>query len=114
MRIETESTELIVIRDADGGRLDPITVLLRDVAPGSGHLIVECYGKAWSACWGAMGDRDLRTFVTDCHPDYISNRLDPNCGKYLLRIVSAMQDALRHRPEQPRPDAEQARQGGES
>jgi hypothetical protein len=105
VRIETESADLIVIRDADGGRLDPITVLLRDVAPGSGQLIVECYGQAWSAWWGAMGERDLRTFVTDCHPAYISNRLDPKGGKYLLRVVSEIQGALRRRIEQPRTDA---------
>src|SRR5690606_8657631 len=37
--------------------LDPIVVYFEDYAPGRGRITVACYGDAWTAAWGAMGDR---------------------------------------------------------
>lgn len=80
--------------------LDPITVVLQDVAPGKGRLIIECYGRAWSAFWGAMGDRCIEEFVLSADAEYIANRMyipkETKSDKaYLLRIVQAVQASLR-------------------
>lgn len=93
-------TEAFTIFDAP--KLDPVTVVLQDLGPGNGRLIVECYGLAWSAYWGAMGDRNVRQFVTECGADYIVSKIAPSDRRlrksdeaYLTRIVEATQAALR-------------------
>lgn len=54
--------------------LDPITVLLRDFG-GSGQVIVECYGAAWSCWFGAIGGDTLRQFLVDCDEFYLAGKL---------------------------------------
>jgi hypothetical protein len=100
MRIEnTERVKVFTIFDAP--KLDPITVVLQDVGPGCGRLIVECYGSAWSAYWGAMGN-DIAGFLRGCNTSYIAGKMHPidrNIKKseavYLDRIVEAVHSALR-------------------
>jgi hypothetical protein len=81
--------------------LDAITVLMQDAAPKCGRLIVECYGSAWSAYWGAMGDRTIAEFLRDCDPEYVAGKLYPSNARrnksdeaYLVRIVEAVMSAL--------------------
>lgn len=101
MRIENaERVKVFTIFDAP--KLDPITVMLQDVAPGCGRLVVECYGSAWSGYWGAMGDRDLIGFLLGCDHSYIAGKMHSNDRKmkkveevYLNRIVEAVHSALR-------------------
>ncbi len=73
MRIEPAKVDAFTIFGAPA--LDPVTVVMQDFGGGSGRFIVECYGEAWSAWWGAMGNDDLRGFVTTCSADYVANRL---------------------------------------
>lgn len=105
MRIENaERVKVFTVFDAP--KLDAVTVVLQDVGPGCGRLVVECFGSAWSGYWGAMGDRDLTGFLLDCHPEYIAGRMHSNDRKmkrseesYLLRIVEAVHSALRSNAE---------------
>lgn len=100
MRIEnTEAAKVFTIFDAP--KLDPVTVVLQDVGPGCGRLVVECFGSAWSSYWGAMGDRTLLEFLADCHPGYIAGKMHPTDRKlkkseaaYMERIVEAVHSAL--------------------
>ena len=83
--------------------LDPILVLLYDLRPGEGRIIIECCGEAMSAYWPAMGNANIRKFVRDVDPDYLSGRLiSPITPKsrirYLRRVVSAVQTAIRSMP----------------
>lgn len=62
---------------------------------------MECYGKAWSAFWGGMGNQTVRQFVAECGPDYLANKLWRDGEKrtkageaYLLRIATAIRAAL--------------------
>jgi len=82
-------------------RLDPIFVVLHDVTPGVGRLVVECFGEAWSGYWGAMGDRTLEQFLRHCDTDYITDSMIRRRSKvlkrdedYLRRIVLAVKEAL--------------------
>lgn len=105
MRIEsTERAKVFTVFDAP--KLDAVTVVLQDVGPGCGRLVIECYGSAWAGYWGAMGDRELMAFLLDCHPEYIAGRMHPNDrtmkkseAAYLLRIVESVHLALRSNAE---------------
>ena len=95
MRTDPVSVEAVVINGAPA--LDPITVIFRDESAGRGGVIVECYGKAWSAFWGGMGDKTVKGFVASCGPDYVAGKLWRDGEKrtkaaeaYLLRIASAV------------------------
>ncbi len=107
MRIQNnEQTVSFTIFDAD--KLDPITVFLQDLEPGKGRMIVECWCTSWAAYWGAMGSDTVREFVLDCDADYIANRMHPQDRRplkrdaiYLLRIIKAVQEAMREQSNKP-------------
>ena len=56
-------------------KLDPVSVILEDFEPGKGKIIIECYGKSWSAYWGSMGGKSIATFFCRCDEHYIANKL---------------------------------------
>lgn len=99
MTIKQIQTETILISGAPA--LDPITVVFRDEGPSRGGILVECYGKAWAAFWGGMGDKTVREFVASCDAEYLATKLWRAEEKrtkvneaYLLRITSAIRAAL--------------------
>lgn len=104
MRVETANVEAFTIFDDDGkSKLDPILVILQDFGGGQGRIVLECWGAAWSAYWGAMGtDTTLRRFVTGTTVDYLVNRLLPTHMRtqrkrdaaYLKRVVEAVREAM--------------------
>ena len=94
------------IRDAKA--LDPIRVVMEDSSPGKGMVTISCYGQAWSTFWGAMGNNTVADFVRKMDAGYIAGKLSgaPVAGgakaqrvadAYLLRIVEAVQEALKLR-----------------
>lgn len=91
MRAEAFTPDCFTIYDAKG--LDPINVIIQDWT-GAGRLIVECYGEAWATYFGAYGDGTMRSFLAECHPGYIANRLNPKGGEYLKEIAAAVVAAL--------------------
>lgn len=101
MRIENYPTaKVFTIFDAP--RLDPITVIIQDVAAKQGRLTVECYGSAWSAFWGAIGDITLIEFLAQSNPGYIADKMHPLDRKmtkretaYLQRIIDSVHTVLK-------------------
>lgn len=95
--MRTESLEFTALRILDADRLDPITVLLRDLptpSRHSGQIIVECYGHAWSCYFGSIGAVSLVEFLST-DPDYLASKLARGTEKkaeqaYLLRIAKAV------------------------
>ncbi len=79
MKIETTQVTKLLISDlmAEPQKLDPVTVILEDHAPGKGRIIIECYGKSWSSYWGAMGKETIAQFFATCSADYLIGNLDP-------------------------------------
>lgn len=72
---------------------------MQDIEPGKGRLIIECFGAAWSAYWGAMGSRTLAELVRMADADYIANGLTDGRVKareaaYLMRIVKAVKESM--------------------
>jgi len=98
IRIETQSCEILCIHDAT--HLDPITVVLQDLGPNRGRIIVECYGTAWAAGWGSMGGT-IREFMCRINSGYLATKLTPGDRrqlkrdeKYLQRIADAVIEAF--------------------
>ncbi|MCK5607797.1 hypothetical protein KAR91_38295 [Candidatus Pacearchaeota archaeon] len=74
MKITKSNPLKIKIEEVE--RLDPITVILEDLEPGKGKIIIECYGESWSSYWGGMGDRTISEFFCSCDNDYLAKNLD--------------------------------------
>lgn len=81
MKIEKSTVTKLVLSELE--RIDPITVILEDIALNRGKIIIECYGKSWSSYWGSMGG-DLAKFFTWCSADYLVGSLAPqlNSSRY--------------------------------
>lgn len=73
MQIERSQVTKLVITGAY--RLDPVTVYAEDIGPRQGKIVIECYGKSWSAYWGGMGERTIAEFFASCSPDYIADKM---------------------------------------
>lgn len=56
-------------------RLDPIDVMIEDLAPEKGRINIRCYTQAWTAYWGAMGDRSISQFFRNCDEHYLAKNL---------------------------------------
>jgi hypothetical protein len=69
MKIETSTVTKLLITGAPN--LDPITVFLEELPVYRGKMIVECYGRSWSAYWGSMGGTLLQ-FLKGVSTDYVA------------------------------------------
>lgn len=101
MRVENyPAAKVFTIFDAP--RLDPITVIIQDVAAGKGRLTVECFGSAWSAFWGSIGKVSLIEFLAQSNPGYIADKMHPMGRRmtkreaaYLQRIIDIVHTVLK-------------------
>lgn len=73
MKIERSEVTKLVITDIP--RLDPVTVFAEDIGPRQGKIVIECYGRSWSAYWGGMGERSIVEFFCSCNVGYIADRM---------------------------------------
>jgi hypothetical protein len=82
MKIETSKVTKIRITDLIDSefKLDPITVILEDLGPSKGKILIECYGQSWAAYWRLTKMTISRSFtvllflacavlLADCVPD---------------------------------------------
>lgn len=93
MKIETSTVTKLTITGAPA--LDPITVILEDIEPRKGKIIIECYGKSWSAYWGGMGDRTIAQFFCSMDEHYIAKNLDQGIDSSIVDSDSIKDGALR-------------------
>ena len=63
--------------------LDPISVILEDFGVGQGKATIECFGKAWSNYWGAMGNSNISDFLIDSHYDYLIEKFQPTLNRQI-------------------------------
>ncbi len=73
MKIQTSTVTQIRITEIE--RLDPVTVILEDIGPRQGKIIISCYNKSWNAYWGGMGDCTIAEFFTSCDEHYLAKNL---------------------------------------
>lgn len=101
MKITKKPLEMLVIEDLPN--LDPVRVVLENFEPGKGRIIIVCYDAAWVGYWGAMGGDTVQDFFIRCDAGYLSQNLSSAAGLsrdkrhqlYLIRIIEAVQAALR-------------------
>lgn len=108
MKITENSHPVLIIEDVPG--LDPIRAVLENLRPGAGRIIIQCYDRAWTCYWGAMGaGTPIEKFFVQVDADYILGNM--TCGTahlqkakvrnneiaYLTKIIKAVQEALHHR-----------------
>lgn len=100
MRVEPQTVQALTIYDAPA--LDPINVVLQDFGPGNGRIIIECYGRAWTKYWGAMGSQRIAEFFCSVDVGYLVNKLHNDTRRlkkadeaYMVRIIEAVRAALR-------------------
>lgn len=81
--------------------LDPVSAYFDDIGAGQGRIILVCWDMAYTAYWGAMGDRTVKQFFAECGVDYLMNNMHGRHYKrgavdnqYLTRIVTAVHNHL--------------------
>lgn len=81
--------------------LDPVYIYFEDIDKGAGRVVLICWDMAYTAYWGAMGDRKIKEFFSGCGSDYIMGNLlgrhykqSAVDIKYMKRIVEAAQRHL--------------------
>lgn len=67
------TTETYIITHAHA--LDPITVYVTNYKPGQGKITIDCYGQAWTAYWGGMGEQNLQQFFLSANNAYIAGKM---------------------------------------
>lgn len=79
-------------------KLDAITVIIENVEPGIGSLIVQCYDAAWYAGFGGMNGKSVQEFLGSVDAAYLAGCLGRSANlkrnerlrAYLLRIAEAI------------------------
>jgi hypothetical protein len=99
--VKIESATVKALRITEFPGLDPVMIILQDVASGKGRLIIECYGEAWALFWGAMGEENtIGQFIAKAPQEYIAEkltaglRLPARKQAYVRRIALAVQAAI--------------------
>lgn len=104
--------EVNVIHIPAGDKLDPIIVYFEDEKPGQGRMTIACYGDAWTAWWGSMGDRTVRQFVAGCDAGYLSGAMcqlraaNGMHRDYAWRVAARVISALAAAPIPQQPEAD--------
>jgi hypothetical protein len=75
VNIVTTSITKHELIELDEYHLDPVTLILEDMGPRQGKLTISCYGEAWTAYWGGMGERPLIDFLLLSNTSYIVDKL---------------------------------------
>ena len=73
MKITKSQVTMLKLTDLDS--LDPVSVLLEDFGPSRGKITITCFGKAWTAYWGGIGDQTISEFFISCDEHYIAKNL---------------------------------------
>ena len=73
--MKTTASKVTKLQISGAKSLDMVTVIVDDLGPEQGKIIIECYGKAWSAYLGSMGKGGLAKFFCSCDNDYIIRKM---------------------------------------
>lgn len=104
MNITATTIKQLLIDGVPG--LDPVRVMVENYEPGQGRITITCWGRAWTAAWFAMSGKSIEQFVAEAYPDYVLSNMksamapglkrnQKHDDAYLIRIIVAVQEALR-------------------
>src|SRR5690606_35030965 len=88
MNLRRTTIEKLVFTDIPS--LDPVTVMIDDVDVGRGSITICCYGEAWTAYLGAMGNLRIVEFFCRADPDYLAGKLSsvPSTSEIDYDVIS--------------------------
>lgn len=106
MKLEVSSVTKLRLTELE--KLDPVTVILEDMGPGRGKIIIESFGQSWASFWPAMGSRSIAQFFVSCDQHYLAGNLAGSirdevndedavelvCKKAILRVRRSHPDLL--------------------
>lgn len=83
--------------------LDRIHAFWMNVGPGQGYVTIICYGQAWTAYFGGMGDRTIQQFFAMADTSYMVTKMgitpalkqSKKNDAYLGRIIDAVRKSVR-------------------
>ncbi len=105
MVIDKLNVDALLITGAKA--LDPVRVIIEDIEPGKGRIVIVCFDRAWTGYWGGMGkSSNIRRFWMENSSDYLLDTLMAGLPRrkspehktdaaYLTRIIEAVQQAFR-------------------
>ena len=73
MKISSKQARKMTLTGLD--RLDPVIVIVDDIAPEQGSIIICCFGRAWTSYWGGMVDQGIVEFVMTSSVAYLADKL---------------------------------------
>lgn len=94
-------TETMLIPAA--GSLDSITVFWENFSPNRGQVTLVCWGSAWTAYFGGMGeDTTIQQFFAQAGAEYLAGKLmsaqwqthTKRHEAYLTRLIGAVKTHL--------------------
>lgn len=97
MKVQQSTIRKLTITEAPN--LDPIDVMIDDIAPGKGRITIRCFTSAWTAYWGSMGCA-VAEFVANAPADCIAadlmwgKELSRGDEKWLAQIIDAVKAAM--------------------
>jgi len=109
MKLTIKPCTMLVINDImqPPHNLDPIRVIIENLEPGKGRVIISCYDAAWVGYWGGMGGGTVDEYFLSSDAGHLVKNL--GCASvlrksksdidYLVRIIVAIQEALRQQSE---------------
>jgi hypothetical protein len=82
--------------------LDEVIVYWHNVGVGKGYVTLVCWGSAWTAYFGAMGEDTIQEFFSKANRGYLINKLgftqwlktSKRHEAYLGRVIDAVKSSL--------------------
>ena len=82
MKITKINVEQFTISDIKD--LDPVHVIMEDIAPSHGKILIQYCDKAWSSEWSAMSGQTIKQFFCTCDNHYLAKNLAPHMHSTVL------------------------------
>ena len=100
MNTEIISVEAQCLTKVD--RLDTIYVFWQNLGDGKGHVTITCFGSAWTAYFGGMGNQTVQIFFARADIEYLVTKMgitphlkaNKRDHAYLARIILAVKDSI--------------------
>ena len=72
-----QTTHLTKLTITEVPNLDPVDVIVEDLAPGEGRATIRCHGEVWTYFWGSL-TTPLAEFIGSKDTGYLLGKFTPN------------------------------------
>lgn len=75
--MKIEASQITRFRLTELQNLDPVEVIVDNIAEHKGKITISCYSSSWTAYWGGMAASSVQEFFNYCSNDYLIGCLAP-------------------------------------